>query len=411
MANVELNESQINVIRKMKNGCVLYADVGTGKSRTALGYFYTKVCGGKLPVIHGVYAPPATPKDIYIITTAKKRDDEEWLDECVAFDIFSDSKESICGIHVIVDSWNNIRKYENIRNAFFIFDEQRAGGKGKWAKLFVKIAKRNQWIMLSATPGDKWEEYIPLFLANGFYTNKTEFYQRHVIFSRYTTYPKIIGYVNEHELVARRNDILVKMQSQKRTHVQHEDVSCQYDKELYKKIFRDRWNPFDNEPIEETGKLCYLLRRAVNSNVSRIDKLLEIQERHSKLVIFYNYDFELELMKEAFTAHDIPYAEWNGKKHQTVPVGDVWCYLVQFNSGSEGWNCITTNAMVFFSQTYSYKMSIQAAGRIDRFNTPFTNLYYYHLKSVAPIDIAIARAIRDKRDFNEKGDFLSRIAT
>jgi hypothetical protein len=47
-------------------------------------------------------------------------------------------------------------------------------------------------------------------------------------------------------------------------------------------------------------------------------------------------------------------------------------------------------------------MMTQAAGRIDRLNTPFTDLYYYVFKSGAPIDQAIDRALRAKRNFNEK---------
>ena len=43
----------------------------------------------------------------------------------------------------------------------------------------------------------------------------------------------------------------------------------------------------------------------------------------------------------------------------------------------------------------------QSAGRIDRLNTPFTDLYYYHLKTRSGIDLAIAKALKEKRKFNE----------
>ena len=56
---------------------------------------------------------------------------------------------------------------------------------------------------------------------------------------------------------------------------------------------------------------------------------------------------------------------------------------------------------MFFSQNYSFKVMEQAAGRIDRLNTPYTNLYYYHLKTRSGIDLAISRALAEKKQFNE----------
>ena len=408
---MEFYSHQIEAIEQMKNGCILCGDVGTGKSRTALLYFYTKVCGGNVEVNgEGYWGEPTTPRDLYIITTAKKRDSLEWDQECVSFALSIDSEKSICGIHLVVDSWNNIKKYENISDAFFIFDEQRVSGWGAWSKTFLKIASKNQWILLSATPGDKWTDYIPVFIANGFYKSKADFERQHCIFSPYLDFPKIEKYVNEGILNRHRKDILVEMKYTKFTIPHHYDLYFPYDKELYKTVQKDRWDPYKNEPIENVGQYCYLLRRVVNSDITRLERVMDLAFTHDRIIIFYNYEYELNLLKIAYdTMKDennkwyFALGEWNGHRHDPIPkpLHNRWMYLVQYNAGAEGWNCIDTNAIIFYSQNYSYRMTKQAAGRIDRMNTSYTDLYYYHFMSKSNIDTAIYRALRQKKNFNE----------
>lgn len=390
---VDLYDHQIEAVEKLHNGSILCGSVGTGKSRTALAYYYIKVCEGQIPVNgKGSWGDMKSPRDLYIITTAKKRDTNEWEDECVPFEIKPTA----------VDSWNNIKKYQNVYGAFFIFDEQRVVGKGAWVKAFLKIARKNQWILLSATPGDTWSDYIPVFRANGFYRTITEFNEEHCVFNPYVKYPKIERYVNTGKLIKYRNQILVNMNFEKKTVPHHITKYVEYDKQLYLKVFRDRWDPYDKCPIQETGKLCYLMRKVVNSDDSRVKAVIELIVKHPRTIIFYNYDYELELLRMVANASGIECKEWNGQKHESVPEGLTWIYLVQYNAGAEGWNCVTTDTIIFYSQSYSYRMSVQAAGRIDRLNTKYKDLYFYHLKSMSPIDIAISRSLNNKRNFNEK---------
>lgn len=402
---VELYDHQIAAIEKMKNGCVLVGGVGTGKSRTALAYYFIQDCKGCIP-INGIGKLKAMkePRDLYIITTAKKRDSYEWEDECSAFRISScgDPKYNFCGVRVTIDSWNNIKKYKDIHGAFFIFDEQRVVGSGAWVKAFLNITRKNHWILLSATPGDTWSDYIPLFIANGFYKNKTEFLRQHAVFSRFAKYPKIDRYVEQGRLIKHRNDILVMMHYDKETVPHHVWIPVDYDKKLYNTVWRDRWDPYDNEPIKETGKLFYLLRKVVNSDESRGVAVRRILQEKRRCVVFYNFTYELEILRGICNAMDICTGEWNGELHTDVPTTERWVYLVQYSAGSEGWNCITSDTIIFFSQNYSYRSTIQAEGRIDRLNTPYKDLYYYHLRSSSPIDIAINRALKLKKNFNER---------
>lgn len=373
---IELYPEQKDAIRKMHNGCILNGAVGTGKSRTALAYANQKEKG----------------KDIYIITTAKKRDSKEWEAEAKPFRFKT----------VVVDSWNNIKKYQNIYGCFFIFDEQRVVGSGAWVKSFLKITKKNHWILLSATPGDTWKDYIPVFIANGFYKNRTEFNMKHVIYKPYMNFPVIDRYVDEYELISQRNQVLVHMRANRKIKKEKKKITCMYDRIKYKKIFRDRWDVFENKPIEETGKLCYLLRRVVNEDEDRINALKVLLCDHPKVIIFYNYTPELNILRQVAKEMKFDIGEWNGEVHSEVPASKKWVYLCQYTAASEGWNCITTDTIIFYSLSYSYKAITQAEGRIDRTNSPFDILYYYYLQSTAPIDLAIARALHEKRDFNER---------
>ena len=388
---------QMDAVNKMSNGCILNGGVGSGKSRTGL-YYYFKEQGGS---IDPDYIPMQNPKDLYIITTAMKRDSLEFEGELANFLMSKNPEANFYKNKIVIDSWNNIKKYKDVVGAFFIFDEDRVTGNGTWVKTFLNIARKNKWIILSATPGDTWEQYIPVFIANGFYKNKTEFNREHVIFSRFTKYPKIERYINTGRLLRQRNQILVDMDFNRATVPHHEDIYVNYDILKYKNAMKTRWDPFKNEPIQQASGLCYVLRRIVNEDESRQVALLELLEKHTKAIIFYNFDYELDLLKEICNDGKRKVAEWNGHNHQPVPVGENWVYLVQYTAGAEGWNCITTDTIIFYSQNYSYKTVTQAAGRIDRLNTRFVDLYYYHFKSKSSIDLAISKALNEKRQFNE----------
>ena len=393
-----LYDFQMEAVRKAFNGCIFNGGVGSGKSRTSLFYYFKEQNGW----IDGPnYTPMKNPKDLYIITTAMKRDKAEWDSELALFRLCPNPELNYYDNTVVIDSWNNIKKYVDVKGAFFIFDEDRLTGSGAWVKTFLKIAKNNDWIILSATPADTWIEYWSVFVANGFYKNKTEFIREHVVYSQYSKYPKIDRYVNTQRLMRLRDRILIDMSFARHTKPHHEDVYCDYDIPFYKDIIRRRWDPYRDEPIQQASSLCYILRRIVNSDESRQVKLLELLEDHPRAIIFYNFDYERDILLNLGYAEGTEVAEWSGHAHQPLPTGDRWVYLTQYTAGCEGWNTVTTDTTIFYSQNYSYKVMTQAAGRIDRLNTGYIDLYYYHLKTRSGIDLAISKALRTKKVFNE----------
>lgn len=393
-----LYDFQMEAVKKARNGSILNGSVGSGKSRTGL-FYYFKENGGWIE--GSDYTPMKNPKDLYIITTAKKRDSLEWDQELAWYRLSTNPETNYYKNKIVVDSWNNIKKYAEIKGAFFLLDEDRVTGSGAWVKAFLKIAKNNDWIILSATPGDTYMDYWAVFVANGFYKNKTEFQREHVVYSRFAKFPQIERYIGTQRLDRLRNRILIDMTVQRHTKPHHEDVYCDYDVQFYKDIFKKRWNPYKDEPIQQASSLCYVLRRIVNEDDSRQVALLELLEDHPKAIVFYNFDYEREILLNLGYEEGTKIAEWSGHAHQPVPTGSKWVYLTQYTSGCEGWNCITTDTIIFYSQNYSYKVMTQAAGRVDRLNTKFIDLYYYHLKSRSSIDIAISRALKEKKQFNE----------
>lgn len=379
---MQLKEHQLKAVKELKNGSVLWGGVGTGKSLVAMTY----------------YIQNETPKDVFVITTAKKRESLDWENEASRYAIGKTPDSTVGGI-LTVDSWNNIKKYEGIKNAFFIFDEQRSVGRGMWSGAFIKIAKQNRWILLSATPGDTWLDYISLFVANGFYKNATEFKREHVVYNHYAKFPKVDHYVNTGKLIRLRKQILVEMPYERKTKRVATDIRVAYDTQTFDRVMNRRWNVFKDRPIRDVAELFIIMRKVVNSDSSRLEAVKVLMEKHPKIIIFYNFDYELEILRTL--SKNTPLAEWNGHRHQPIPKRDRWVYLVQYVAGAEGWNCVDTDTMIFYSQTYSYKNYHQAHGRIDRLNTAFVNLYYYRLISTSWIDQVIAKSLREKKNFNE----------
>lgn len=401
---VVLEPDQIKAIHQMHNGCVVRGGVGVGKTIISLAYYLTKECkdGGTILDNGRVQFRDerGDPKDLYIITTAKKRDNLDWVKEAALFGVGGERAYSELNVRLTVDSWNNIDNYAATKDAFFIFDEQRLVGSGAWVKSFYKIAKANGWILLSATPADTWMDYIPIFVANGFFKNKTEFTEKHVMWKPFSRYPQVRGFRGESHLRELERTLLVDVEYVRTTTRVVDYIDHPWDQEQFNKVWKDRWNVFKDEPIQTISELFYVLRRVVNSHESRLASVRTLLEEHPRLIIFYNFKYEVEILKQL--ADSIEVKQWNGQVHDELPEGDRWVYLVQYTAGSEGWNCVSTDSMVFYSLTYSYRAFEQSQGRIDRRNTPFKELHYYVLKSGSFIDKAILKSLRAKKNFNAR---------
>lgn len=374
-SNYNLYPHQEDALRLIKSGSIVNGGVGSGKTITSLVF----------------YKRHHSNKRLFVITTAKKRDSGDWEEDA----------EKVGAKIEKIDSWNNIKNYMHLENCFFIFDEQRVVGYSAWGKAFITIAKKNKWILLSATPGDTWMEYMTTFIANGFYKNKSDFVDQHVEFDQWVKYPKIKAYHNVDKLMRLRKQILIPMHFERKTTRHRQFINSKYDEKKYERVMKERWNMFEEKPIENGSEFLQILRKLTATDEDRIFNAKFLMDIHDRLIVFYNYNYERDVLISICNDLGRHYWEWNGHAHQDVPKTEKWIYLVQYTAGAEGWNCITTNTILFYSMNYSFKIVEQAEGRIDRLNTPYTDLEYYFLTSNAQIDKDILKAVKTKEKFNE----------
>ena len=401
---VTYRPEQIQAVRQLQNGSILAGGVGSGKTLTSLAWYLTSVCnaasfrkGGSL-IKKKVKGSPT----LYVITTAKKRDSLEWEEEAARLGLSTDPACSFTGSSIVVDSWNNIRKYSDREHAVFFFDEQRASGSGRWVKEFLKITRKNTWLLLSATPGDVWMDYLPVFMAHGFFRTRTEFMEDHVIFDRFAKYPKVKRYIGEAKLQRLRRSILVEMPVERHTTRERETVYCDYDRDLYKWVVKNRMDPWTEEPLRDAGGVCRILRKVVSDNDWRSEQAKRILSSNERVIVFYNYNYELDRILAVAESLGLPTAQWNGHRHDAIPAEPRWVYICQYTSAAEGWNCTSTDTVLFWSLNYSWRVTEQCEGRIDRLNTPYSRLKYYFLESHSSIDEAVRRSLSSKKVFNER---------
>lgn len=395
---------QIRAVRQLQNGSILAGGVGSGKTLTSLAWYLTSVCnaasfkkGGSLAKKKVKGSPT-----LYVITTAKKRDSLEWEEEAARLGLSTDPACSFTGSSIVVDSWNNIGKYSDREHAVFFFDEQRASGSGRWVKEFLKITRKNTWLLLSATPGDVWMDYLPVFMAHGFFRTRTEFMEDHVIFDRFAKYPKVKRYIGEAKLQRLRRSILVEMPVERHTTRERETVYCDYDRDLYKWVVKNRMDPWTEEPLRDAGGVCRILRKVVSDNDWRSAEAKRILSSNERVIVFYNYNYELDRILAVAESLGLPTAQWNGHRHDAIPAEPRWVYICQYTSAAEGWNCTSTDTVLFWSLNYSWRVTEQCEGRIDRLNTPYSRLKYYFLESHSSIDEAVRRSLSSKKVFNER---------
>lgn len=401
---VTYRPEQIQAVRQLQNGSILAGGVGSGKTLTSLAWYLTSVCnaasfkkGGSLAKKKVKGSPT-----LYVITTAKKRDSLEWEEEAARLGLSTDPACSFTCSSIVVDSWNNIGKYSDREHAVFFFDEQRASGSGRWVKEFLKITKKNTWLLLSATPGDVWMDYLPVFMAHGFFRTRTEFMEDHVIFDRFAKYPKVKRYIGEAKLQRLRRSILVEMPVERHTTRERESVFCDYDRNLYKWVVKNRMDPWTEEPLRDAGGVCRILRKVVSDNDWRSEQAKRILSSNERVIVFYNYNYELDRILAVAESLGLPTAQWNGHRHDAIPAEPRWVYICQYTSAAEGWNCTSTDTVLFWSLNYSWRVTEQCEGRIDRLNTQYSRLKYYFLESHSSIDEAVRRSLSSKKVFNER---------
>ncbi|MBL0992197.1 MAG: DEAD/DEAH box helicase [Escherichia coli] len=418
---MKLFDYQKEAIENFESKPLNLSDVGTGKSYMSIGSYVKSECS-KLLII--CLAPKVNDfvEDSEIfnlnVTALNKgtKKNKELLSESNLVAISFESSWRLTELNKWVD-----------KDTFIIIDESHkvSVSKSKVTKFVMGLSKRAKYNYLcTATPvsNGKLENWYPqLFISNVFRKPKKEFEQLFVIKQMRQMgsmrFMQITGYRNEHLLEQMIDEASVKYKRDK-GYLPEDYVYKTKKPAMYNKLKKSRLYKDDNDlrvELDNSSKLFNSLRQVshgflngISKQVSkepfeRLDAILETHN-NERVVIFYNYKWEAEMLKQLLDKLKRPYGEYNGSVKDLKPFknNDNGVVLAQYKSASTGINdFVISNVMVFNSMPLSSTEYLQAKGRTDRHGQDKTPLYY-HIVPDTPIEKKIFSVVTNGKDFTNE---------
>lgn len=278
------------------------------------------------------------------------------------------------------------------------------------SKALYHVAKNASFFIgLSGTPmPNGWIDFANYSKIFGFTKGITEFKKKYCDIQTYKGFPEIVGYWRIPELEKQWRSIAKPLSRENATELPERtfyNIKLKAPR-IYFEYLVDRKNE-QGVLLDNPSKLAHALRQSLAKN--KIDRLDEILSSTSdNVVVFYNYELELQLIKEMLAKKhkDKMMFEQNGHKHE-IPPKEAWervhnsVTLAHYKSGATGVEMQYANITIYYSPTYSYAEYEQSKGRTHR-NGQTKKCIYYRFYSVGTIEKNIWECIAQKKDFSEK---------
>lgn len=378
---INLYSYQEEYFKHVKPNYIYDMDTGTGK--TIMGLHH-----------HQTYFKD---KPLLIVAPASKINEGGWqrtIDEH-----YPNIEYDTCTYNMLGKKWSQYKDW------FVIFDEchRLKNSCGVWGKAGYNLTKISAgFILLSATAiPNGWEDSINYFKMFGLAKNKTQFIRNEAITTMDYGYMEILGWKNENKLKNMWKSISRHLSKDEATDLPPLVFENVYFKAsaTYKTIKKDRI--YNDVLYDNQMKLRHGLR--LNTNLkNKIEYIKDfVDSTNDNIIIFYNYDEELKLLKENIdkktylcngSIKDYPKkSEWDSIKNTVT--------LANYKSGSEAVEFTYANIIVYFSPTESYTEYYQSYGRCYR-NGQTKKVTAYKFITDNTIEADIYKALDSKQDFN-----------
>lgn len=300
-----------------------------------------------------------------------------------------------------------------LKNFTLILDESQyiKNETSERAKFILNLNSDNV-ILLSGTPtGGKYEELWTQLRLLGWNISKKAFYNHYTITEMIDvggfTIPVVVGYKNvdrlkeklkSHGAVFMKSDEVFDLPDQIEQLVLVENIR------EYTRFKKDRVITINEETlVGDTAltKLLYLrqLSSIYNSNKHEAFKDL-ISSTEDRVVVFYNFKKEFEILKGICEVLEKPvsYINGDGTDLKNYEVKNNTVTLVQYQAGATGINLQRANKVIYHSLPLSSELWMQSKKRIHRIGQSRTCFYYY-LITKNSIEEKILDVLKERQDF------------
>lgn len=412
---MKLYKHQRDVLKQLEpyNKCAMYLDMGLGKSATGA----VKASSYHKPIL--IICPKS-------VIPQWENTFTDWCEEYQVYNLtnkkqlqlfMNDNQDLKMGVINYESAW---RKPEllKLKNYTLILDESQAiaNNTSKQSKGICKLKFENL-ILLSGTPcsNARYDKLYTQLKLLGLNMNKRSYEDRYCNFfdmekggvkfrvlSKHSPYKNVDELKNTmHELgcVFMRTDEVIDLPEQRFI-----DIPIKPSK-YYKTFTKDGYvDCGDIEYISSSPATDMLHLRQLCNSREKIEALKTlIESTEDRLIIFYNFNCELELLVQLVSKLKRPLSFINGSEK------NLNCYnnngnsitLVQFQSGSSGVNLQKANKVIYYSPPVKSDFYEQSKKRIHRIGQSSTCCYWKLITSNS-IEQRIYNTLDLKRDYTLK---------